>query len=175
MTDDRSPIDAVLDLVLYAPIGLALTVGEEVPELAAKGRTLLTARWATARVVGQFAVAQGRKEVRRRTGGAGTPPPPTRSTASGHETVVPAPSAATAEPRHSTNGAVSPAVATEDGAAAPRAEALAIPGYDSLSASQVVQRLAGLAPDELEAVRAYEAATRGRRTILARVSQLQGT
>jgi hypothetical protein len=52
---------------------------------------------------------------------------------------------------------------------------LAIPGYDSLSASQVVQRLAGLAADELEAVRTYEAATRGRRTILARVSQLQGT
>jgi hypothetical protein len=50
---------------------------------------------------------------------------------------------------------------------------LAIPGYDSLSASQVVSRLAGLAPDELEAVRAYEAASRGRRTILTKISQLQ--
>ncbi len=50
---------------------------------------------------------------------------------------------------------------------------LAIPGYDSLSASQVVQRLAGLAPPELEAVRTYEAAGRGRRTILTKVAQLQ--
>jgi hypothetical protein len=53
------------------------------------------------------------------------------------------------------------------------ASALAIPGYDALSASQVVQRLAGLAPDELEAVRTYEVATRARRTILNRIAQLQ--
>jgi hypothetical protein len=50
---------------------------------------------------------------------------------------------------------------------------LAIPGYASLSASQVVQRLAGLSDEELEAVGAYEASNRGRRTILARVTQLQ--
>src|ERR1700722_15149123 len=50
---------------------------------------------------------------------------------------------------------------------------LAIPGYDSLSAFQVVQRLPGLAPPGLESVRAYEAAGRGRRTILTKISQLQ--
>ena len=50
---------------------------------------------------------------------------------------------------------------------------LAIPDYDSLAASQVVPRLAGLEPDELEAVRQYEAAHRARRTILSRVAQLQ--
>lgn len=50
---------------------------------------------------------------------------------------------------------------------------LAIPGYDSLSASQVVQRLAGLDDDELRAVRTYEATNRGRRTILSRAEQLQ--
>src|SRR6266446_3170115 len=48
----------------------------------------------------------------------------------------------------------------------PPSDDLAIPGYDALSASQVVQRLAGLSADELEAVRAYESATRGRKTIL---------
>jgi len=57
--------------------------------------------------------------------------------------------------------------------AVPASAELAIPGYDSLSAFQVVQRLAGLAPLELEAVRAYEAAGRGRRTILTKISQLQ--
>jgi hypothetical protein len=50
---------------------------------------------------------------------------------------------------------------------------LAIPEYDTLSASQVVQRLAGLAVEELEAVRDYEAGTRGRRTILSKIAQLQ--
>jgi hypothetical protein len=55
---------------------------------------------------------------------------------------------------------------------APLAEALAIPAYDSLSASQVVPRLSNLSPAELEAVREYEAAHRGRKTILNRVAQL---
>jgi hypothetical protein len=57
-------------------------------------------------------------------------------------------------------------------AATPSAEVLPIPDYDSLSASQVVSRLRGLAPGQLEAVRAYESATRGRKTILNRIQQL---
>ena len=52
---------------------------------------------------------------------------------------------------------------------------LAIPDYDSLSASQVLPRLAGLTPTELEAVRAHEGANRGRKTILNKVDQLQGS
>ena len=52
------------------------------------------------------------------------------------------------------------------------AATLAIPGYDSLSAMQVVQRLPGLTPAELTAVRAYEARYRGRKTILNRADQL---
>jgi hypothetical protein len=53
----------------------------------------------------------------------------------------------------------------------PRAADLPIPGYDTLSASQVVPRLDALLPNELEAVRAYETAHRGRRTILNRIAQ----
>lgn len=52
------------------------------------------------------------------------------------------------------------------------APALAIPEYDQLSASQVVERLDGLSPDELDAVRAYELAHRGRNTILGKITQL---
>ena len=52
-------------------------------------------------------------------------------------------------------------------------EELAIPDYDSLSASHVVNRLPGLTAEELEAVRVYEAANRGRKTILNKVAQLQ--
>lgn len=50
---------------------------------------------------------------------------------------------------------------------------LAIPGYDELAASQVIPRLDGLEPNELDAVRSYESSHRGRRTILARIDQLQ--
>jgi hypothetical protein len=48
---------------------------------------------------------------------------------------------------------------------------LPIPDYDELSASQVTSRLAGLSAAELEAVRAYEAANRGRKTVLAAVDR----
>ena len=54
----------------------------------------------------------------------------------------------------------------------PEVSTLSIPGFDTLSASQVVQRLDGLNRTELVSVRAYEASTRGRRTILSRVDQL---
>jgi hypothetical protein len=50
---------------------------------------------------------------------------------------------------------------------------LAIPDYDSLSASQVVPRLESLSDSELDAVRAYESANRGRKTILNKIDQLQ--
>lgn len=59
--------------------------------------------------------------------------------------------------------------------ATPAVDALPIPDYDSLSASQVVSRLRGLTPGQLDAVRAYESGTRGRKTILNRVQQLAKT
>jgi len=52
------------------------------------------------------------------------------------------------------------------------ASGLAIPDYDELSASQVVERLDGLSTAELAAIRAYEESTRGRRTILGRIDAL---
>jgi hypothetical protein len=51
---------------------------------------------------------------------------------------------------------------------------LPIPGYDALSASQVVERLLGLSVVELQAVHAYETAHRQRRTILGKIEQLIG-
>jgi hypothetical protein len=67
------------------------------------------------------------------------------------------------------------AVPSTPAATAPLASSLAIPAYDSLSASQVVPRLAGLSATELAAVRDYESAHRGRKTILNRVAQLQAS
>ncbi len=51
---------------------------------------------------------------------------------------------------------------------------LPIQDYDSLAASQVVPRLATLAPDDLVVVQRYEGANRRRQTILNRVAQLLG-
>lgn len=69
------------------------------------------------------------------------------------------------------------AARSDDAAGEPRGDdtrsaSLAIPAYDSLSASQVVERLTGLDPTQLDAVRSYEEDTRRRRTILGKIDQL---
>lgn len=91
--------------------------------------------------------------------------------------LAPPPSATKAAPPRRGKGAKSRPTKSGKGAkgqpAAPASADLPIHGYDALSAPQVVQRLAGLSEEELETVRSYETATRGRRTILARIAQLQ--
>ena len=141
MGADKSRLEALLDLTVYAPLGLAVTARERLPELIEKGRRYLGTQTNSAWL-------------------AGTPDGKTSAT----------------PPAVIDGDDASAAGATTDVAPPPPAPSgahLAIPGYDTLSASQVVQRLAGLSATELEAVRAYEAETRGRRTILTRVSQLQ--
>jgi hypothetical protein len=156
------------DLLIFIPAGMAVSAVEELPRLAAKGREHLGVRVNSARAVGQYAVKTGRRELSRRSGGllGGRPGPAgakhDRTTgASGAKApagVVPTPRPSGSTPQG--NGHV------------PAVSALAIPGFDTLSASQVVQRLDGLDRAELVSVRTYEASTRGRRTILSRVDQL---
>jgi len=193
----KSPAERVLDLTVYAPLGLALTVAESFPQLVRKGRSLLGPQISLARTVGQFAVKQGYRQMRGFA--AQRPPFPFRapfgpqgaqgaqgpqgargSTGTAPSTTKPP------QPAENGNGRATHAPGVTSSRPAPgeprgdgtgrddsaTAAHLAIPSYDSLSASQVVQRLAGLSRDEVEAVRAYEAATRGRRTILARAEQL---
>jgi hypothetical protein len=202
VTDPNTPLDSALDLLVFVPVGIAVTAAEELPKLAAKGRARVEQQVAVARVVGQFAVAKGRGELRKRVSGdraktgAGTTEGYAADT--GEEEVVTTAVAGAADTAEAAGSEVSgpdtefptltgsgeaertvDGVQVEPGGAvpadveAPPSESLAIPGYDSLSASQVVQRLAGLSDQELAAVGAYETAHRARQTVLARVSQLQ--
>jgi len=175
VTEAKTPWEQALDLFVYLPVGLAMTAREELPRLAEKGRKRVDGEVTMARAVGQFVVKQGQKEaekaIRAATGrlatatSAARPKNPTWPS-------TPAESATGAN-GSGTRAASATPTAMHNGIDAPPVSSLAIPGYDTLSASQVVQRLAGLAPGELEAVRAYEAATRQRRTILSKVAQLQ--
>ncbi len=61
---------------------------------------------------------------------------------------------------------------TDPASAPPSDDHLPIDEYESLAASQVVARLPALRPDELAAVRTFEAGHRGRRTILGKIDQL---
>lgn len=170
MADERGPIDLAADFLVYAPVGFAIAAKELLPDLAERGRAYVDGQVAVARVVGQVAVKQGQSEagkvfsqVRDQVGGALEQL--LRSWASGGEPVVqePAPTTATS----------APVVVAPPPTSGPGAATLAIPEYDSLAASQVLPRLQGLTPEELEAVRDYEASHRGRRTILGKIDQLQ--
>ncbi len=168
--DEKSPIERLIETAVFAPLGIAAMIREELPKLVSRGHQEAN----MAKMMGQFAVGMGRQEVEKRLKQyterpapnaakppAATPPPaPAPSSAPTPAPPAPAPVAATP----SDNGTP---VTVHD------AQSLAIPGYDSLSASQVVQRLAGLNPAELAAIGSYEAAGRGRRTILNRVAQLR--
>ncbi len=179
VTDEKkSPleeaVERALDLFFYAPVGLVLGADEVVPQLIERGKQQVAA----ARMFGQFAVEQGGAEAAKAVARVQESAASTleqlgwrhsgRSRSNNHEaTAAPARSAA-GEPAPSPDGP-SAGVASNG----PAANALAIPDYDSLSASQVVPRLAGLSREELEAVRTYESEHRGRKTILNRVAQLQ--
>lgn len=168
MTDspERSPVEQALDLFVYAPIGLLFEGASVLPQLAEKGRSQVT----MARMVGKFAVSQGRTEATKAASRL-------QDHAAGllgavGDTMAPAAPPAPA-PAPARAVAPDPVPTPEPGAGGEVAD-LAIPDYDGLSASQVVARLAGLSDLELKAVRRYEGANRGRKTILSKVAQLQG-
>lgn len=160
--EHRSPqdraADLVADLVLYAPLGLVLDARRLFPELAARGRRQIL----FTRTIGKYTVRRGQQHLDELVGtGLGLVASWTAS--SGPEDArndLPAPS-----------GPPVRLVAAPAGPG-PDPDGLAIPDYDSLSAFQVMPRLEALDATDLDAVRAYEESTRGRRTILNKIAQL---
>jgi hypothetical protein len=199
-TDPAKLLDAALDVFVYAPIGFLFDAREVVPKLAERGKgqvalARLFGRYAWQR--GQREadrILDARRPAPRTSASAtaddtapGHGASPARETTAVGDDAAPV-ARVTAEPADAADTATTEQAGAPAGrapksgkrtsartkAADPSASAsLAIPGYDALSASQVVPRLDALLPEELEAVRAYEAAHRGRRTILNRIAQLQ--
>ena len=99
-----------------------------------------------------------------RTADAAPSPVPTIPAAAWDEPAVPV-----ADDGAEPDLAVAPAGTEPIGASAGE---LPIDEYESLAASHVVARLPSLTADELRAVRAFEAAHRGRRTVLGKIDQL---
>ena len=157
MTGDeaRPAVDRVADVVFFGPLGFVLEHRRLLPQMAQRGRRQV----AFTAMIGRFTVRHGRERVQGLIEGlAGRAPAD-----------EPAPEPLVAVPSLPTTD-----VTTEtETASTMSAAALAIPQYDSLSAIQVVPRLEGLTDTELTQLRDYEVATRSRRTILAKISQLQ--
>lgn len=162
-----------MDLVVYAPIGFALEARRLLPSFVQRGK----AQVHMTRTIGEFVVNQGQGQalvqlVKLQSQaqsvladlGLVSPPADAEPGAVGDAT-PPSPDEAP------TVRAV-PAAKAQSG---PAAAELAIADYDSLAASQVIPRLDGLTADDLAAVREYETAHRGRRTILGRIAQLEAS
>ncbi|MGI8809392.1 MAG: hypothetical protein ACR2KK_16440 [Acidimicrobiales bacterium] len=171
MSKHQDPAEQLLDLLVYAPLGLLFEARDLLPKLADKGRQRMGGQVTVARMIGEMAVRQGQRRaekvlqrLREQQRGAG-------SSVSGDGGHRPAnghrPPTAPTEPAAPTTAASAVGV--------PAAASLAIPAYDTLSASQVVPRLEGLSADELEAIRLYEEATRARKTVISRIDQLRGS
>jgi hypothetical protein len=193
MTDHKDRIAHTLEVLVYAPIGAGLYLRDMGPTFVnmfvARGRAEIDRRQAqvqqrttTAKSIGQVATAFGVPMVRQRgeavvgtarqraqtllgsiAGSDGTNGAPA---ARAEPARAPAPKAAAPAP------APSPPASAADSNGSQADADLPIPGYNSLSASQVVERLAGLSAAELDAVRAYEASNRKRRTILGKIDQI---
>jgi hypothetical protein len=160
VTERKTPIEQAVDLFFFAPLGLLMNADEIVPQLAERGRKQVV----LARMMGQYTVRKGHARAERAltrlqnlAANQGRPDGAPATSAAGASRPATQPPAPVVRPQH--NGEV--------------AATLAIPDYDSLSASQVVPRLESLSGGELDAVRAYESANRGRKTILNKIDQLK--
>ncbi len=202
MAENENPLERCVELLVYAPIGLAMFAKDTVPTFmkmfVARGQTEVTQRRKTAetqagqyKTIGQMAVKYGGPEVKRQAeAAAGTVRKRAEETIAGIAAATAPPAAPAARPTPSgrpaasrtatapvsgttsTSGPTASPVGGAPSSDAPAHEALAIPDYDLLSAPQVIDRLTGLARPDLLAVQAYEAAHRARTTILGKITQL---
>jgi hypothetical protein len=168
MDDQRPPVERLLDLALYAPVGVLVALRDDLPKHVRQGRQAVENRVQLARFIGELAVQQGRKELAKRIEAS-------RHAAEADVVASPSTEAEPANPPDVAEPAVAGVVDTVpiDADDAPTADELPIAEYESLAAIHVVERLPGLQPDELEAVRRFETAHRARRTVLAKIAQIQ--
>jgi hypothetical protein len=156
---------------VYAPIGALLDAHRLLPQAVDRGRQEVEG------VLGWFGrrVQGARHEATAGLRGLGLVEDRGPSVPAGLDAPAPAPLEETPIPiePEPVPSSAHRAVRVQPDGDRPAVDELAIPDYDSLSASQVVPRLTGLGEHELEQVRRYEAGGRGRRTILSRIAQLQ--
>lgn len=151
MPDQRPLIERLLDVVVYAPIGLFGQLQEEVPKFAAEGRQKFENRVQVAKFIGQMSVTYGRQELAKKLAERSQP-----ATATPVSVVVDAAAEPTAAP-----------------AVAPVSAPLPFDGYDTMAAAHIVQQLRRMSSAELDAVEAYEQQHRNRRTVLAKIDQIR--
>ncbi len=179
---DTTPGEQLLELLVYAPIGLLYEYDEVVPKLVKRGKSQVQ----IARLVGQVAVkgvSAAPKVDSAVTGAAdvlatamtkaitdvgsmlGLAPP--RS-----EEEAPPPPPPPSPPDAMTE-VEAPAGPELDGDETEAAPPLPIAGYDELTAREIVGLLGDLTPEQRARVRVHEENGRGRKTVLGKLDRLE--
>jgi hypothetical protein len=155
------PVEQLLDLILYAPIGLVAKGIDAVPELAQRGRV----NAANARVIGQFALGATNAKARSAI-----------SDAEQHIAAFLAIIADSASPKRAATSEKAEGSTTAGQSTTDASDAVEdiISGYDAMTAAQVLPLLTTLDQTQRDRVEHYERSHRARKTILHRLRQLQG-
>lgn len=76
MGEAKPPLEQLLELMVFGPLGVALAVRDRFPELTAEGRAELDRQVRAARMIGTFAVTQARREFDKRMASRPSSPSP---------------------------------------------------------------------------------------------------
>lgn len=195
---EDNPLEQLIELFVYAPIGMLYEYPEVLPRLIKKGRSQVQ----LAKFFGQMAAKQRGASIpdpaipgAGAAGAAGAQAADAMAkmaarfiTELGSQVGLAPPSpgseqaAASATPS-SASGAGDPAAAADDSGSQSevtesvetppaRTARLPIAGYDDLTAKEIIGLLEDLTHDQLERVRAHESANRNRKTVVAKIDRL---
>lgn len=155
-SDDSNPADQLVDMLVYAPVGLALEAVDNLPKYIQRGKSQVTLGRFVARAAakkGTSTIESLGERVLHEAGQVlvdlfGIDLSPDSDDTTADETVVPRPASSTDSD-------------------------LPIPEYDSQAAAQIVKLLSQLTAEERDAIEKHERSGRNRVTILRKIEQLR--
>ena len=154
------PVERLLDLILYAPIGLVSKGSDAFPELVERGRS----RASNARVIGQFALGATNTKARQAVSDA------EQHIAAFFKIVADSSSPKRSATNDQTDSSSSAAYAETESSQGSIDDVIS--GYSDMTAAQILPLLAGLSPAERDRVESFERGARARKTVLNRLRQL---
>ena len=177
---DDNPLEQLVELLVYAPIGLIYEYPDVLPKLIKRGKSQVQ----LAKFAGQMAIKQ--QQAKGQMGGGDSPVPSVPSellveTLAKLITDVGA-MVGLAPPQGGSSGAPpnesvpAPVVEAEQPdqhiTAGPNTTRLPIDGYDKMTAKEVLSLLEDLTRPQLARVRDHEQSNRNRKTVLAKIDRL---
>jgi len=163
--DRNDPVEALLDLLLYAPLGLITQLDELLPGLIERGRSQAV----LARTIGEFAVRTGTSKAQ---GRAEDTQKMLEEAAKSLLGVI-----ASLTDRGSPQASPSPSEgsgASQSGTST-KSSPFPIADYDVLKATEIIPMLEGLNAQQRDEIESRERSGRSRKTILNRLNQLSAS